>query len=154
MSLVSVPNINNNDDATPELFNSRFADLVDVINGKIDASNITDNTVLYSKLALNDGDVPVVKIGLTPGTSSGATREGGSAKIGTLLLQWGESDLAAAGTVVTFTQAYATNPQIILTPRTATDVATWLTAKGTTTFTAKVGSGTVPTSWLAIGKSA
>lgn len=152
MSLVTVPAINTNDDATADLFNSRFADIVAVLNGNIDSSNISTGSILYGDLALIDGDIPVAKINLTPGTSSGATREGGSAKIGTLLLQWGESDIIT-NTLVTFTQAYATNPQILLTPR-GTNVASWVVSKSTTTFNASVATGTVPVGWLAIGKSA
>jgi len=154
--LVNVPNINQDDDATPELFNSRFADIVNVLNGNIDASNIQDNSVTYSKMALDDADIPIAKLDLTPGTSSGATRDQGSIKIGTFLLQWGESDIANSGTTVTFTQAYATNPTVILTIKDPNSQQPWLTAKSTTTFTAKQPFVTTPLSveWVAIGKAA
>lgn len=156
MTLVNVPAINNNDDATPDLFNSRFAEIVNVLNGNIDASNIKDGTVIYAKLALSDGDIPIAKIGLTPGTSSGATRDQGSIKIGTYLVQWGESDIANAGTTVTFTQAYATNPTVVLTIKDPNPQYPWLTAKSTTTFTAKqpFASSSLPVQWVAFGKAA
>jgi hypothetical protein len=51
MTLVNIPNIEENDEATPELWNSRFATLADVINGNIDGTNLADGAVSNSKLA-------------------------------------------------------------------------------------------------------
>ena len=49
--LISLSDIQQNDDATPDLFNSRLDAIVDVINGNIDAQNIADGSIGTAELA-------------------------------------------------------------------------------------------------------
>lgn len=51
MALINVPDINNLDAATPALFNSRFGEIADEINGNLDAANLADGAVTAPKLA-------------------------------------------------------------------------------------------------------
>lgn len=172
MGLVSVPNINTNDDATADLFNSRYADIVDVINGNIDAANIKDASIPYGKLTLAALEIPVSKIGLDPvvGTNSGTG--GGSTnyiKIGTFLVCWGttasQTSNPAANTnyTIVFPQAFATLPTIVAMPRENTVQSGIIFFQGvaptTTTVTLSFynrdsPAGTTKADWIAIGKAA
>lgn len=51
MALINVPDIQNLDAATPELFNSRFGVIANEINGNIDDANLKAGAVITSKLA-------------------------------------------------------------------------------------------------------
>lgn len=51
MGLINVPNINNLDAATPELFNSRFGAIADLLNGNIDTNNLAAGAVTAADLA-------------------------------------------------------------------------------------------------------
>lgn len=51
MALINVPDIQNLDPATPELWNSRFAEIVNAINGGLDADNLAALAVTTSRLA-------------------------------------------------------------------------------------------------------
>lgn len=53
MALITYDPIDNNEAATPQLFNTRYQQLVDAINGGIDGANITDASVTSSELASN-----------------------------------------------------------------------------------------------------
>lgn len=50
MGLINIPDIQNLDAATPELWNSRFATLANVINGNIDANNLATGAVTAPKI--------------------------------------------------------------------------------------------------------
>ena len=49
--LVNIQNIQVGDVATPNLFNSRFAALAEVINGNVDSDNLRNGAVTRSKIA-------------------------------------------------------------------------------------------------------
>lgn len=51
MGLINITDIQTNDDATAELWNSRFATIVNAINGNIDSANLADSAVTSAKLA-------------------------------------------------------------------------------------------------------
>lgn len=51
MALINVPDIQNLDAATPELWNTRFGTIVNEMNGNLDAANLKDAAVTASKLA-------------------------------------------------------------------------------------------------------
>lgn len=71
MGLINVPDIQNNDLATQTLWNSRFATIVSVINGNLDAANLANNAVTTPKianLAVTEGKVADKAI--TPGKLS------------------------------------------------------------------------------------
>lgn len=51
MTLVNITDIQTNDDAIPELWNSRFGAIVNVINGHIDQTNLADSGVTTDKIA-------------------------------------------------------------------------------------------------------
>lgn len=51
MGLINITDINTGDDATAELWNARFATLVNVINGNIDSANLADSAVTSAKIA-------------------------------------------------------------------------------------------------------
>ena len=60
MSLINFAPIQDGDTATDDLFNTRFAALVNLVNGGLDADNIKDNSISTSKIV--DGAVTTVKI--------------------------------------------------------------------------------------------
>lgn len=62
MSIISLPDINDNADATKELFNYRYDTIVDVINGHIDDTNIADGSITNAKLA--NGSVTASKMNI------------------------------------------------------------------------------------------
>lgn len=51
MGLINIPEIQTDDEATEELFNSRFGVIADTLNGNIDADNLEDGAVTTPKLA-------------------------------------------------------------------------------------------------------
>ncbi len=51
MALINVTDIQNLDAATPELFNSRFGIIANVINGALDSANLADGSVTAGKVA-------------------------------------------------------------------------------------------------------
>lgn len=51
MPLINVPDIQNLDAATPELWNSRFGTITNVINGNLSSANLADSAVTAPKLA-------------------------------------------------------------------------------------------------------
>lgn len=53
MGLITIPDIQNLDPATPELFNERYGEIVDEVNGNLDADNLADGAVTAPKLATN-----------------------------------------------------------------------------------------------------
>lgn len=173
MTLVSITDIQNNDSATPELWNSRHGSIIDVINGNIDASNIKDNSVTYAKLSLSDGSIPIAKLAnLTVNTGTNANTAGGSTnyiKLGELLVCWGTTasySITAASTTskaVTFPQTFASAPTLSLQARENTVQAGLLpyaasaptTTVGTIVVYNRDGStGTCLVDWIAIGKAA
>ena len=60
MPLINVPDIQQDDAATPELWNSRYGTVVDLLNGNLDADNFANNGVTTAKL--NTGSVTTAKI--------------------------------------------------------------------------------------------
>lgn len=173
MTLVSITNINNLDSATADLFNSRFAAIVAVINGNIDASNIKDNSIPYGKLSLADASIPITKlVDLVVNTGTNANTAGGSTnyvKLGQLLVCWGTTasySITAGSTTdksVTFPQTYATAPTMTLQSR-ANTVAAGLLPYEAVAPTTTVGNivvynrdgstATCVVDWIAIGKAA
>lgn len=70
MSLISLPDMNNGDDATKDLFNLRFDTIINTINGNIDGTNIANNSITTSKIA--DGAVTLAKLDtVTAGNATG-----------------------------------------------------------------------------------
>jgi len=70
MTLLNLTDIQEDADATPELFNSRFDAIANVINGHIDSSNLADGAVTTSKIA--DGAVTLSKLDtVTAGNATG-----------------------------------------------------------------------------------
>lgn len=51
MGLINIADIQTGDDATAELWNSRFATIVNAINGNIDSANLADGAVSSAKIA-------------------------------------------------------------------------------------------------------
>lgn len=51
MALINVPDIQNLDAATPELWNSRFGTIANEINGNLDSANLSNGAVTAGKLA-------------------------------------------------------------------------------------------------------
>lgn len=51
MGLINVPDIENLDAATPDLWNTRFGTIVDVINGNLSSDNLASGAVTAAKLA-------------------------------------------------------------------------------------------------------
>lgn len=49
--LINIPVVNQDDDMTPEFFNTRFGIIADAINGNLDDDNLADNAVQTSKIA-------------------------------------------------------------------------------------------------------
>lgn len=67
MGLINVPNIQNNDAATPDLWNSRYGTIVGAINGNLDNTNIAAGGISTGNLASQS--VTTAKIadaGITP----------------------------------------------------------------------------------------
>lgn len=70
MALINVPDIQNLDAATPELWNSRYGTIVNEINGNLDSNNLKDSAVTTAKLGASavtsskivDGGVTSLKI--------------------------------------------------------------------------------------------
>lgn len=70
MGLININDMQTGDDATAELWNSRYATIVNAINGNIDSANLTDGAVTAAKLAsnsvttakINDGAVTAAKL--------------------------------------------------------------------------------------------
>lgn len=60
MTKVNIKPIKNNDSATPELFNSRFAAIVSVVNGKLNDDNFAVGGIGTASIA--DGAVTAAKI--------------------------------------------------------------------------------------------
>lgn len=60
MSLISFPEIQNLDDATPELFNSRYGEILAEINGNLTSDNLANGAVSTPKIA--DSAVTAAKI--------------------------------------------------------------------------------------------
>lgn len=172
MSLVSISDINTGDAASKDLFNSRFSAIVNVLNGNIDAANITNSSITYSKLSLAAKDIPVSKINLDPTTGTNAGTAGGSTnyiQIGTFLVQWGTTAAISATTnsftdkTVTFPVAFATAPIMSVTSREQTVIAQQYgtlpvatTTTGATVRSVNTGGSTATAKldWIAIGKSA
>lgn len=74
MTLISIPEIQTNDEATEELFNSRFDTIVDLLNGNLDSSNIADGSITESKFASTSGggwSIPNTTLSVSTGYNKG-----------------------------------------------------------------------------------
>jgi len=151
--LVNIDPIDNLDPATPALWNDRFAAVANVLNGNIEAVNIKDGTITYSKMSLADKEIPGTKVGLTV---TGPANNVGRIKLGELLIQWGRDTIANAGTTISFPEAYAVAPNVQLTSVDPNNWPAWLTTVTTTNFNAKQAyTGlALAVNWIAIGKAA
>lgn len=63
MTLYSQPDIAQDADATPALFNDRFDAIANILNGHVDGTNIADGSITTSKIA--DGAVTLAKLDTT-----------------------------------------------------------------------------------------
>lgn len=170
MTQLSIPNTENGDLANDELLNSRFAEVVSVVNGNLDGDNLQDNSIPYSKLNLADASIPSSKMTFAVNTGTNAGTAGGSAnyfKLGELLVCWGTTDLksgSSAGTnyTITFPSTFAATPTMTTSPRanvSHTGIVIFQRTDPSTTsaqiaVVAPSTSGGTKIEWIAIGKAA
>lgn len=165
----NIPNINDGDAADDSLWNSRFAEVAKVLAGNIEADNVKDGSLPYSKLSISDGAIPNTKMPfpVTLGTNSGtAGGSNGYFKLGEFLVIWGTAAHKAGSTggtdyTIIFPVTFAANPTVVAMPRANADhVAINLfqrshatTSTATISIVAPNTSGGTTIDWVAIGKA-
>ena len=145
--IVNLTPIEPGDAASPNLWNSRYAAITEVINGNIDSDNIKDGAITREKIASDA--ITNDKLNLQYEYSG----SGSFINMGNFLIQWGTSNVASSGTDITFPRPFSSPPSVNLTIRDPNDQTAWLLSAGNTKFRAKQPwtPNPLPVSWIAVG---
>lgn len=159
MSLINFAPIQDGDEASDDLFNVRFAAILDLLNGGLDGDNLASNAVSTPKLVDSAVTTPKIannavthpKMDVTRLTTAG--KNGGYCRIGNVVICWGRDIVANAGTTINFPVTYQAAPTVTATIDDVNNQTAWLYQVTTTSVILRqlYTPSALAVMWIAIG---
>lgn len=145
--LLNIQPIEPGDAASPNLWNSRFADIQAVMNGNVDSDNLKNSSVTREKIA--PGAVTNDKLGII----SEYENDSSYVKFGNFMIQWGVTLVTHTGTDIVFAKPFLAAPGVVCTEQDPNSQSPWITERTPTKFRCRHPWAGNPLyiSWVAIG---